>query len=216
MTSPKPLPGDDYPAEVPRSGAAQVASGQVASGQVASGQVLEVLPARIAGGDRAAFADLYDLTCARVHGLVLRVVRDAGYAEEVTQEVYLQVWRNAANYDAARGSVLSWLMTLAHRRAVDRVRSEQAATERANRYGRSNVVAAFDTVAEEVHRRDEHRAVLDCLSSLTTVQREAVAMAYYGGRSYPEVADQLGVALPTVKSRIRDGLIRLRSCLGVT
>jgi len=177
---------------------------------------LDVLPARIATGDKAAFAELYDQTSARVHGLVVRVVRDVGYAEEVTQEVYLQAWRGAAGYDAARGSVLSWLMTLAHRRAVDRVRSEQAASDRNSRYGSRDVVAAFDTVAEEVDRRSDQRAVLNCLGSLTEVQREAVALAYYGGRSYPEVATQLGVALPTVKSRIRDGLTRLRRCLGVS
>lgn len=204
--SPAPEPGDACPVE----------RGQRRAGTAQLGPGLEPLPARIASGDKAAFAELYDHTSARVHGLVMRVVRDAGYAEEVTQEVYLQVWRSAANYDAARGSVLSWLMTLAHRRAVDRVRSEQAAIDRNSRYGRSNVVAAFDTVAEEVDRRADQRAVLDCLGALTAVQREAVALAYYNGRSYPEVASALGVALPTVKSRIRDGLIRLRRCLGVS
>ncbi|WP_084436139.1 ECF RNA polymerase sigma factor SigK [Aldersonia kunmingensis] len=206
MTSPEPGPGDKSP----------VPAGQVRAATAQLGPELELLPARIATGDKAAFAELYDQTSTRVHGLVVRVVRDVGYAEEVTQEVYLQAWRGAAKYDAERGSVLSWLMTLAHRRAVDRVRSEQAAIDRNSRYGRSNVVAAFDTVAEEVDRRSDQRAVLNCLGSLTEVQREAVALAYYGGRSYPEVATQLGVALPTVKSRIRDGLTRLRRCLGVS
>jgi RNA polymerase sigma-70 factor (ECF subfamily) len=206
VTSPGPEPGDARPVEAGRIGAATAQAGSV----------LESLPARIAGGDKAAFAELYDHTSARVHGLVVRVVRDVGYAEEITQEVYLQVWRSAANFDAARGSVLSWLMTLAHRRAVDRVRSEQAAIDRNSRYERGNVMAAFDIVAEEVDRRADQRAVLDCLGSLTEVQREAVALAYYTGRSYPEVATELGVALPTVKSRIRDGLIRLRRCLGVS
>jgi RNA polymerase sigma-70 factor (ECF subfamily) len=197
-------------------GTSPVDGGRMRGGTAQLRPPLDVLPARIATGDKAAFAELYDQTSARVHGLVVRVVRDVGYAEEVTQEVYLQAWRGAAGYDAARGSVLSWLMTLAHRRAVDRVRSEQAASDRNSRYGHRDVVAAFDTVAEEVDRRSDQRAVLNCLGSMTEVQREAVALAYYGGRSYPEVATQLGVALPTVKSRIRDGLTRLRRCLGVS
>ncbi|MCX5044336.1 ECF RNA polymerase sigma factor SigK [Aldersonia sp. NBC_00410] len=178
--------------------------------------VLDALVAAIATGDEDGFAELYDRTCARVYGVVVRVLRDAGYAEEVTQEVYLQAWNTAGEFDASRGSVLAWLLTLAHRRAVDRVRSEQAATDRSNRYETRNVAAAFDVVAEEVARRGDRRAVIDCLRSLTEVQREAVAMAYYDGRSYPEVASHLGVALPTVKSRIRDGLIRLRRCLEVS
>jgi RNA polymerase sigma-70 factor (ECF subfamily) len=178
--------------------------------------LLTALLPGIAGGDRAAFADLYDRTSARVYGLVLRVVRDPGYAEEVTQEVYLQVWRGARDFDPNRGTVLAWLLTLAHRRAVDRVRAEQAATDRNDRYESRNLAAAFDTVAEEVSRRDERRSVRNCLDTLTETQRESVALAYYEGRTYPEVAARLGVALPTVKSRIRDGLIRLRRCLEVS
>ena len=170
--------------------------------------------ARVANGDADAFAELYDRTSARVHGMVLRVLRDPGYAEETTQEVFLQAWRTASNFDPARGSVLSWLMTLAHRRAVDRVRSEQAGTDREALYETTNIAGPFDHVTEEVTRRLEHQSVLACLDSLTDTQRESVAMAYYDGRTYREVASQLGVALSTVKTRIRDGLTRLRGCLG--
>lgn len=170
---------------------------------------------RIASADAEAFAEFYDRTGSRVYGLILRVLRDPGYAEETTQEVYLQVWKSARGFDPGRGSALSWLMTLAHRRAVDRVRSEQSLTDRELVYETSNRSDEFDQVTEEVSRRAERQAVLDCLQTLTEIQRQSVTLAYYGGRTYREVATELGVAVPTIKSRIRDGLSRLRGCLGV-
>lgn len=147
--------------------------------------------------------------------MVLRVIRDSGFAEETTQEVFLQVWRTADKFDPTKGSAVSWLMVLAQRRAIDRVRTEQSNTDREVTYEVNNHRDEFDQVTEEVWRRIEQQAVLDCLDRLTDAQREAVALAYYGGLSYRETAVSLGVALPTVKSRIRDGLIRLRACLGV-
>ena len=177
---------------------------------------LAALLERCGRADQSAFAELYDRTCARVFGLVLRVLHDPGYAEETTQEVYLQIWRTAANFDATKGSAVSWLMTLAHRRAVDRVRAEQAHAQREVTYGASTLGNDFDQVTEEVGRRLEQRAVLDGLDTLTKTQREAISLAYFGGRTYAEVADHLGVGLPTVKSRIRDGLTRLKKSLGVT
>lgn len=176
---------------------------------------LKVLLQHIASADAEAFAELYDRTGSRVYGLILRVLRDPGYAEETTQEVYLQVWKSASGFDPGRGSALSWLMTLAHRRAVDRVRSEQSLTDRELVYETSNRSDEFDQVTEEVSRRAERQAVLDCLQTLTEIQRQSVTLAYYGGRTYREVATELGVAVPTIKSRIRDGLSRLRGCLGV-
>ena len=181
----------------------------------AEAQELADLLTRSAASDQAAFADLYDRTSSRVYGMVVRVLRDPGYAEETTQEVYLQVWRNAGTFDQHKGSALSWLMTLAHRRAVDRVRSEQSSTDRSQVYESRNHVAEFDQVSEDVWRRFERQAVLDCMDSLTDNQRESVALAYYGGRTYREVAEDLAVAVPTIKSRIRDGLARLKGCLGV-
>lgn len=147
--------------------------------------------------------------------MVLRVIRDSGFAEETTQEVFLQVWRTADKFDPTKGSAVSWLMVLAQRRAIDRVRTEQSNSDREVTYEVNNHRDEFDQVTEEVWRRIEQQAVLDCLDRLTDAQREAVALAYYGGLSYRETAVSLGVALPTVKSRIRDGLIRLRACLGV-
>jgi RNA polymerase sigma-70 factor, ECF subfamily len=167
-------------------------------------------------GDRAAFAELYDRTCNRVYGLTLRVLRDVGFAEETTQEVYLQVWREARTFDASRGSATSWLMTLAHHRAVDRVRAEQSYTVRSLLYESRNQTGGFDQVSEDALDRIERRTVLDCLAGLSDAQRESVILAYWGGRTYREVAAVLGIPLPTVKSRVRDALICLRACLELT
>jgi RNA polymerase sigma-70 factor (ECF subfamily) len=152
---------------------------------------------------------------SRVYGLILRVVRDPAQAEEVTQEAMVDVWRRAPSFDPARGSASAWIMTLAHRRAVDRVRSAQAATERDRRAGREGT-PAFDDVTEEVTVRLEQQQVRRCLGTLTDLQREAVGLAYYQGYTYREVAGLLEIPLPTVKTRMRDGLIRLRDCLGVS
>ncbi|MGV9827380.1 sigma-70 family RNA polymerase sigma factor [Gordonia sp. NPDC003429] len=176
--------------------------------------VLPTLLEKISDGDAAAFAEFYDLTSHRVYGMVVRVLRDPGYSEETTQEVYLQVWRSASTFDPAAGSPLSWLITMAHRRAVDRVRSETASTRRELTYGSADYTATFDVVSETVGAQETGAQVRGCLETLTDVQRESVDLAYYHGLTYREVADQLSVALPTVKSRIRDGLIRLRKCLG--
>ncbi|WP_374101148.1 sigma-70 family RNA polymerase sigma factor [Antrihabitans sp. YC2-6] len=189
--------------------------GRVRAARRDEAAALDKLLQRTAGGDKGAFAALYDLTSSRVFGMTLRVLRDPGFAEETSQEVYLQVWRTAGSFDPAKGSAQSWLMTLAHRRAVDRVRSEQSNTDREIVYESKNNPGEFDQVTEEVWDRIERRAVLECLDTLTPTQRESVALAYYGGRTYREVAADLGVAVPTIKSRIRDGLIRLRGCLGV-
>ncbi|MFC9790475.1 ECF RNA polymerase sigma factor SigK [Rhodococcus sp. NPDC127528] len=170
----------------------------------------------IAGGDRVAFAEFYDHTCNRVFGLAARIVRNPALAEEITQEVYLQVWTSAARkYDPALASPIGWLMTLTHRRSVDRVRAEQSATDRNHVYGASHLGRDHDTVTEQVEQRLDEQQVVDCLDTLTATQREAISLAYYSGRTYREVAEHLDVALPTVKSRIRDGLIRLKNCLGV-
>ncbi len=146
-------------------------------------------------------------------GTVLRVVRDPAQSEEVMQEVLLEVWRTAARFDPAAGSASAWIMTLAHRRAVDRVRSEQRATEREFRAATATI--AYDEVSDAVEASLEHERVRRCLAGLTDLQRESVLLAYYGGHSYREVAQLLGVAVGTVKTRMRDGLIRLRDCLGV-
>jgi RNA polymerase sigma-70 factor (ECF subfamily) len=181
---------------------------------------LDALLRRVARGDRDAFATVYDLTKSRVFGLVVRVLRDAGYSEETTQEVYLEVWRTAPEYDPAKGSALAWLTTMAHRRAIDRVRSEQAGSNRESRYGAANVVpvsaAAPDPVADSAIAGDERRRITECLQTLTDVQRQCIELAYYGGLTYTEVSQRLAANLSTIKSRIRDALRGLRNCLDVS
>lgn len=176
---------------------------------------LDVLLRQVARGDTEAFAAVYDLTKSRVFGLVIRVLRDAGYSEETTQEIYLEVWRSASEYDPARGSALSWLLTMAHRRAIDRVRSEQAGSRRESRYGAATVDTASDVVADSAIAGDERRRVADCLNSLTDAQRQCIELAYYGGLTYVEVSQRLAANLSTIKSRIRDALRGLRNCLDV-
>jgi len=176
--------------------------------------VVDDLLERVATGDQAAFAALYDEVGPKVYGLVRRILRDPAQSEEVTQEVFLDVWRNAARYDRARGRPLTWVLTLTHRRAVDRVRSEQASRDRDTLVGSRDARPGFDVVAEEVQVRLEHREVRQALDRLTGLQREAVELAYYRGYTYRQVAELLDTPLGTVKTRLRDGLIRLRDELG--
>lgn len=184
----------------------------------AASEVDEVgqLIVRTARGGDEAFARLYDLVSPRVYGMARRVVRDPAQAEEVVQEVLLEVWRAAARYQPDRGSGIGWVLTLAHRRAVDRVRQAQASSDRERRAATAAAPGGdYDQVAEEVSDRLEHRQVRHCLGRLTDLQREVITMAYYQARTYRQVADLLDVPLPTVKTRMRDGLIKLRDCLGV-
>jgi RNA polymerase sigma-70 factor, ECF subfamily len=175
----------------------------------------DTLLGRVARGDDAAFSSLYDLVANRVYGLILRVVRDPAQAEEVAQEAMVDVWRRASSFDSARGSAVTWVLTVAHRRAVDRVRSAQSAGERERKVAARDATAGFDEVTEQVAVRLEQQQVRRCLGTLTDLQKEAVTLAYYGGYTYRQVADLLSVPLPTVKTRMRDGLVRLRDCLGV-
>lgn len=174
---------------------------------------LEAALAAVARGDEAAFAVVYDRAAPAVLGTARRILRDPALSEEVMQEVLLEVWRTASRFDPAVGSAAAWIMMLAHRRAVDRVRSEQRAAQREVRAATAAI--AYDEVAEEVEASLNRERVRRCLAGLTELQRESVTLAYYGGYSYREVAQLLGVAVGTVKTRMRDGLIRLRDCLGV-
>ncbi|MBY8880116.1 ECF RNA polymerase sigma factor SigK [Actinacidiphila acidipaludis] len=177
---------------------------------------LESLLERISRGDREAFDTLYTAVAGSVLGLARRVVRNPAQSEEVAQEVLIEVWRCASRFDARQGSAMAWIMTLAHRRAVDRVRSAQASADREVRAGVRDHSPAFDEVSEQVERRLEREQVRRCLRQLTELQHESVTLAYYRGYTYQETAEVLGVALGTVKTRLRDGLIRLRDCLGVS
>ena len=169
----------------------------------------------VARGDEAAFEKLYDVVIGPVFGLIRRVVRDPAQSEEVAQEVMVELWRTAARYSPDRGSAMTWVMTMAHRRAVDRVRSAQSSIDRETRVVSSEAARPFDEVAEQVAMRLEHEQVRRCLGTLTDLQRESIMLAYYGGRTYREVGELLDTPLGTIKTRLRDGLIRLRDCLGV-
>jgi RNA polymerase sigma-70 factor (ECF subfamily) len=178
------------------------------------GQDLAGLLARVARGDHAAFEAIYDQLAAPVFGVARKVLRDPAQSEEVAQEVMLDVWRSASRFDSSKGSAVAWVMTIAHRRAVDRVRSENASTAREQKLAVDQV--SGDDVFELVDTALDRQRVRRCLGSLTTLQAEAIKLAYYQGYSYPQVAGLLGVALGTVKTRIRDGLIRMRDCMGIT
>jgi RNA polymerase sigma-70 factor (ECF subfamily) len=170
---------------------------------------LERVLVEVAKGDHAAFRAVYDLAAPAVLGTIRRVLRDPAQSEEVMHEI----WRTAARFDPAVGSANAWIMTLAHRRAVDRVRSEERAAARELRAATASI--DYDAVVDVAMATLEHERVRRCLGGLTDLQRESVTLAYYGGYSYREVAQLLGVAVGTVKTRMRDGLIRLRDCLGV-
>jgi RNA polymerase sigma-70 factor (ECF subfamily) len=182
---------------------------------MAPGDVLSDLLTRSARGDQQAFAQLYDATSARIFGLALRVVRDPAQAEEVTQEAYLEVWKTSSRFDSNRGSAMSWLMTICHRKAVDRVRSAEASTRRDTSYSQQNHTIDHDSTSDAAQASMEARRVRDALSGLTDVQREAIELAYFGGYTHTEVAGILNLPVGTAKTRIRDGLIRLRDKMGV-
>ncbi|PXY19519.1 ECF RNA polymerase sigma factor SigK [Prauserella muralis] len=177
----------------------------------------EELLGAVARGDEHAFERLYDRLAGRVFGLVRRVVRDTAQSEEVTQDVLVELWRTAPRYSPDKGSALNWVLTMAHRRAVDRVRSARASSDRERKAtfeaGRAR---PFDEVTEAVTGRWERQQVRRCLGHLTELQRESVLLAYYQGYTYREVAEVLSAPQGTIKTRLRDGLIRLRDCLGVT
>jgi len=192
-----------------------VPSGAPSRGGASEARALADLLGRSARGDTEAFARFYDATSARAYGLALRVVRDPAQAEEVTQEVFLDVWRQSGRYDAARGSAMGWLLTIVHRKAVDRVRSAEASSRRDATYHQQNQPVAHDATAEAAHASLEARRVRGALGALTEVQREAVELAYFGGYTHTEVATMLDLPVGTAKTRIRDGLIRLRDTMGV-
>jgi RNA polymerase sigma-70 factor (ECF subfamily) len=210
----------DMPAssDAPASGEAAASTRLRAAGSTASGPTgadLADLLRRSARGDEAAFAELYDATARRLFGLVLRIVRDHAMSEEVTQEVYLDVWRHCARFDPDRGSAMSWLLTIAHRTAVDRVRASEASRRRDDAHAAATHNVDFDTTAESAQASLEAQRVRRALTTLTDAQRSAVELAYLGGYTHSEVARLLDLPLGTAKTRIRDGLIRLRDTLGV-
>ncbi|MGW2171677.1 ECF RNA polymerase sigma factor SigK [Streptomyces sp. NPDC001705] len=174
---------------------------------------VDELLTRAAAGDEQAFAGVYDALAPSVMGLVFRVLRDEAQAEEVTQDVMVEVWRTAGRFRPERGAARNWVLTVAHRRAVDRVRSVVSGRARELRTGAAELDRPFDAVAEEVEEREEHRTVFRCLAELSRKLRLPLVLAYYEGLTYAEVADSLAAPAGTIKSRMREGLRRLRECV---
>lgn len=183
------------------------------SGNPSAGPDLQELVSRVALGDEDAFAGVYDAVVSPVMGVVRAVLRDQAQSEEVAQEVLVEVWRTSPRYRPDVGTAINWILTLAHRRAVDRV---DAAAARDHKAALLEQLPEYDEVAEHVEARLEREQVRRCLRTLTELQHQAVTLAYYRGLTYREVSEALAVPLGTVKTRLRDGLIRLRDCLGVT
>ncbi|MFJ3037608.1 MULTISPECIES: sigma-70 family RNA polymerase sigma factor [Streptomyces] len=177
---------------------------------------LQQLIREVALGDQDSFTAVYDAVAGSVLGVVRAVLRDQAQSEEVAQEVLVEVWRTAPRYRPERGTVVNWILTLAHRRAVDRVRSVEAAAARDHKAALLDRAPEYDEVTEQVETRLEREQVRRCLRTLTEIQRQSVTLAYYRGLTYRQVAEALAVPLGTVKTRLRDGLIRLRDCLGVS
>ncbi|MGW1724130.1 sigma-70 family RNA polymerase sigma factor [Streptomyces sp. NPDC002306] len=177
---------------------------------------LEELLSKVAVGDEDAFATLYDAVVSPVLGVARGVLRDPAQSEEVAQEVLVEVWRTAPRYRPDRGTAVNWILTLAHRRAVDRVRSAEAASAREHRAALLDRMPPYDEVTEQVEARLEREQVRRCLDALTEIQRQAVTLAYYRGLTCRQVAEDLALPLGTVKTRLRDALIRMRDCLGAS
>jgi RNA polymerase sigma-70 factor (ECF subfamily) len=169
-----------------------------------------------AEGNREAFGELYSKLSARVHGMVRRVLRDPAQSEEVTQDIFIEVWEQAKRYTPSKGGAATWIMTIAHRRAVDRVRSSQASHDRDTRIGIRDFEEGYDNVLDTVQTHIESEKVKTAMERLTELQRQAVTLAYYSGFTQSEVSTMLNVPVGTVKTRLRDGMIRLRDELGVT
>jgi RNA polymerase sigma-70 factor (ECF subfamily) len=163
-----------------------------------------------AGGDTAAFAELYRRMAWQVLGVATSTLRDASHAEEVTQEVFLEIWQRASRFDSAKGSASSWVMRIAHARSVDRVRQAQAARNRDDVYFQREFEPEFDSVVDDVLRKVDSHRLRVAVAELTPLQREAVTMTFYTGHSYREASDALGIPRATMKTRVRDGLLALR------
>jgi RNA polymerase sigma-70 factor (ECF subfamily) len=164
----------------------------------------------VSDGDRVAFSELYDRMQPRVLGLTLRILRDMSHAEEVAQEVFLEVWQQAAQFDSARGSATGWILRKAHSRSVDRVRSSETGRARDLKIGVRDLLEQGPDVLETVDLKINSEKVERALAHLPGPQREAVSLAHLAGYSHSEVSQILSVPIGTVKTRIRAGIDRLR------
>ena len=177
-------------------------------------QDLVSLVERVATGDQSALAALYDATNRFIYSLILRVLGDMGSAEEVLIDVYTQLWRQAASYDANRGAPLAWMATIARSRAIDRLRSgwqDQHRKESLEVLG--DAPANVPSPEESAAASERQRFVREALNLLTPEQRRVIELAYYSGLSHSEIAEKLNQPLGTVKTRTRLGMMKLREAL---
>jgi len=167
--------------------------------------------------DMRAFEQLYDRHCRLVYGLVFRIVQQAGSAEEIVQDVFLQLWRNASQYDASRGPFLPWLLTMARNRALDtlRLKSERQ-RRREDQSEELPSICAVPQFEKELDQKRRASRIRELMTSLQPQQKRAIELAYFEGLSHTEIADTLNEPLGTVKSWIRNGLMRLREGLQAT
>ncbi len=196
-----------------------VAAGEVRVEQdqrVSDGSFERTLLEKVAGGDQAAFEQLFLLYQAQVYGVVLAVLRDQTQAQEVTQEVFLQLWQQASRFDATLSSTATWIKRLARTRAVDRVRLCESAGARDTRYTAASKAVDYDSVIERVLCRDEQASLQESVQRLPSLQRESIVLAYYAGLSTAQISEQLNVNLSTIKTRIRDGLKKLTADLQIS
>jgi RNA polymerase sigma-70 factor (ECF subfamily) len=182
---------------------------------VASTAAADDLLRRIATGDQTAFGELYDRFASRVFGSIRRLLIDHAQSEEVAQEVFLEVWQSASRFEPNKGGAATWILTMAKRRAIDRIRSAQSSRDRDTRVGIRDYRIEYDHVAEAAEITIERERVGEAMQQLTDTQRQAISLAYDGGYSHSEIAELLNVPIGTVKTRLRDGMIRLRNELGV-
>jgi RNA polymerase sigma-70 factor, ECF subfamily len=174
---------------------------------------LTALFGRVISGEQAAFAEFYDSTASRVHGIVERCLIDYSQSEEVTQEVYLEIWRKARSFDRSKGEVLGWIFTIGRRSAIDRVRASYSARNRDNAIGFRDRQIEFDSVSEAAEVHLEQGRAKEATAVLTSLQRETIELVHFDGSSDNEVAEGLGLPVNTVKSRMTDGLVRMRKKL---
>lgn len=171
------------------------------------------LMSEVSAGSREAFSSLYDAVAGSVFGVIRRIVRDPSISEEVTHDVLVEVWSKASTWDETKGSASAWIATMARRRAIDRVRSEQSSRDRLEAHSLAQTPPS-DVVSDLVIEEEERGRVRVVLAGLSDLQREVLELAYYQGHTQQEIAGMLEVPLGTVKTRMRDGMIRVKTRLG--